>query len=154
MAAGLQLRDIGIAVRIVDELMMRDVLQTIVLRGAEKRKHAEPIGNEIVPPAILQQNVMRRFVGEARELMLPGADQDDGDNGDRDVPPERPIVDGVEPERGANDEREIEVGTCEVEQVGNVIGLPKRLQLLLDARIAQRKNGRRRGDDGGHGCCS
>ena len=42
MAAGLQLRDIGIAVRIVDELMMGDVLQAIVLRRAEEGEHAEP----------------------------------------------------------------------------------------------------------------
>ena len=38
----------GIAVGIVDELVMGQVLQAIVVRGAEEREHGEQIGGEIV----------------------------------------------------------------------------------------------------------
>ena len=79
VAAGLQLRDIGIAVGVVDELVMGDVLQAIVLRRAEQREHAEPVGDEIVESRLLKQNVVRRLVSQPGELMLPGADEHDGE---------------------------------------------------------------------------
>ena len=38
------------------------------------------IGGEIVEEAILEQDVMGRLVGQAGQLMLPCADQNDGSN--------------------------------------------------------------------------
>ena len=65
MAARLQLRDVWIALRIVDELMMGEMLQPIMMRAAVNGKHAAEVGGEIVEPAIAEQDVMGAFVGEA-----------------------------------------------------------------------------------------
>ena len=75
MAAGLQLRNVRIAVGIVDELVMGQVLQAIMLRGAEQREHAEEIGNQIVEEPIAKQNMVGGFMSQARKLMLACPDQ-------------------------------------------------------------------------------
>ena len=50
------------------------------------------IGDQIVPEAILEQNVMRRFMGQAGQLMLPGADEENRQHRDRHVEPPAPVV--------------------------------------------------------------
>ncbi len=150
--AGLQLRHVRIALGIVDELMMRDVLQAVMLRRAEQRKHAEPIGHKIVPQAIAQQDVMRCLVSEPGKLMLPRANEEDREHSDRHVQPPGPVVAGVECKGAADDQRKVEVGAREIKEIGDVVGMAKLLQLLLDARIAERHDGRRRWSGGGHSC--
>jgi len=58
---------IGIAIGIVDELMMGDVLQSVMLRGAVEREHAQPIRRQVVEQPIPQENMVRRFVRQARK---------------------------------------------------------------------------------------
>ena len=91
VAAGLQLGNIRIVSRVIDELVMGEMLQAIVLRRPEKRKHAAPIGHEIVAEAVLEERVVGGLMGEAGELMLTRADQDDREKRDGNVPRPRQI---------------------------------------------------------------
>ena len=75
--------------------MMGQVLQTIVLRGAEQRKHAQQVRRQIVDETILEQNVMGRLVSQPRQLMLPRPDQDHRQQRHRHVPPPAPAERGL-----------------------------------------------------------
>ena len=75
MAARLQLRNVRVAVRIVDELMVREVLQAIQLRRTEHRKHREDVGREIVQQPVFKQNMVYTLMREATQLMLPDSDE-------------------------------------------------------------------------------
>ena len=43
-----------------------------MVRAAVQGKHAEPLGHQVVEPAVAEQNVMHRFVGQAAQLVLAG----------------------------------------------------------------------------------
>ena len=118
--------------------MMRDVLQTIVLGRTEEWEHAKPVGNEIVPEAIAQQDMMRCLVSETGELVLPRADEKDRDDRDRHVEPDRPVVEREKVKRGKNHRCEIQIRAQQIKEIRDVIGPTQRLQPFLDARIAQR----------------
>jgi hypothetical protein len=118
--------------------MVCDVLQPIVVRRAEQRKHAEPVADEVVDNLVLEERAVRRLMGEPRELMLAGADKQDGSEGDRDVPQPGVLIvvdHGVEIHRRPHDDDEIEPGADEVPSVGPVVGRTKRLDLRLDGRV-------------------
>ena len=105
----LQLRHVRVALGVVDELMVGQVLQAIVVRAAVKREHAEQVGGQVVEPAIAKQDVMNRLMGQAAQLVLAGPDQEDREQPDRHVPPKRPphrrAVE-VEPDGSADHGRE------------------------------------------------
>ena len=77
MTALLQLRDVRIAHRIVHELMMGQVVQSVVKRRAEHRKRAQPLARQIVQVAILEQRVVHGLVGQVCQVMLQRTDEDD-----------------------------------------------------------------------------
>ena len=64
MAIDHDLGNVGISLEIIDELVVGQVVQPIVVRRAQHRKHAEPIGGQFIEPAISEQRVMRRLVSE------------------------------------------------------------------------------------------
>ena len=63
--ARLQLRHVRIALRIVDELMVRQVLQPIMVRAGKQREQAEPVGSQLVQRAIAEEDVMHALVRQA-----------------------------------------------------------------------------------------
>ena len=73
----LQLRHVRVAVGVVDELVVGEVLQAVVVDAAEQREHAEQVGREVVQVAVAEQDVVRAFVRQPAELVLPRADEDD-----------------------------------------------------------------------------
>ncbi len=78
--------------------------------------------------------------------MLAGADEDDRDHGHGHIPPPRQApgrsID-VEGDSRADHEGQVDVGARQVVEVGDVIGLPQLLQLLLQEGISQRLRFRR-----------
>ncbi len=138
MAAGLELGDVRIAVRIVDELVMGQMLQAIVLGRGIEREHAEPIRDEIVPQPVFEERMVGRLMGEGGKLVLARADEHDRDHRHRHVPPRAPAfgrLNMVKPERQADDRGKIAIDADKVVNVREVIRLAKLLELFLDVRV-------------------
>ena len=157
VAARLELRDVGIVGRVVDELVMGQVLEPIVMRRAVDREHAQIIGDEVVREPVLEEDVMRRLMRQPRELMLAGADEDDGHDRNRDVPgpgkaPAGPHL--AEGDGETDDDGEVEPGADQPVEVRDVVGLADLLELFLDARVGEGVDGRFRERGGRRSCGS
>src|SRR4029077_19430734 len=112
VAAFPKLRHVWVQIRIVHVLMVRQMLEPVVMRRAEQRKHAKPIGSQIIPVTVAKQNMMCAFMRETSELMLSSADQHDRDERDRRIPPRRPTggsLQVVKPQRSPNDQRQEDI---------------------------------------------
>ena len=134
----LQLRDVRVALGVVDELVMGQVLQAVVVRAAEQREHAQQVGREVVEPAVAEEDVMHPFMGQAAELVLAGPDKDDRQEADRHVPPEGPTCRRavqVEPDGAADHQDEVEVSTAKVEKIRDVVALPQALQSRFESGV-------------------
>ncbi len=86
MAARFHLGDIRVALAVIDELMVGQVLDAIVMGVAQDWEHAKPVRNQLVEPAIAKQHVMAGLVAEGREAMLAGSDEHDSNGSQRDTP--------------------------------------------------------------------
>src|SRR5262245_25601568 len=96
---------------------MSEMLQTIVMGAAEQWEQAQEVRGELVEITTLEKDVVDALMGQAAELMLAGADENDGDHRDRHVPPERPVrrfTIEIEADSGPDNECEVEVGASEV----------------------------------------
>ena len=74
MAARLQLRHVGVAVGVVDELVMGVVLQAVVIERAEQREHRQPVAGQVVESAVAEEDVVAGLVGERRQPVLARPD--------------------------------------------------------------------------------
>ena len=91
MTAGFQLRDVRIAIRSVDELVMGQMLQAVMVNAAEQWKHREQVGSEVIQFSMAKKSVMNAVVGKSAQLVLTRADENDGGQRNRHVPPERNV---------------------------------------------------------------
>jgi len=117
------------------------MLETIVLRAGIQGEHAKPIGKKVVAKAIFEKRVVGGFVSQSGQLMLARADEDDGENGDGDIPPPTPslgILKMVKPKCAPQDKGEEKIDADEIINVGEVIGLPQFLKFFLDVRVLNR----------------
>ncbi len=131
--AFVQLADVGIALRVVDELVVREVMQPEVIGRRQDGKGREPIGRQLVELAVGEQHVVRAFVDGAAELMLRSADDDDGDERRRNRPPPRDLAGARRldhPHRPGNRRRDDEVDARQMLPVGEIVARLERLHLL------------------------
>src|SRR6516164_7955333 len=73
--------------------------------------------------------------------MLAGANEDNGQKCDRNVPPPTPSEGGifvVKPDRAANHDGEIQIDANKIKDVGEIIGPAQVLEDLLDLGIFER----------------
>ena len=120
VAAVVELRAIGIAHRVVDELVMREVMQTELERRGVDRKCGEPIRNKLVELFIVEQDEVRAFVDDAAELMLRCSDDDDRDEGRRNVPPPAETRRGDEaiaPDRTGDRDDDHQINAPDVDEI-------------------------------------
>ena len=128
-----QLADIGIALGIVDELVVRQVMQAEVVGCRQNGKRRQPVGRQLVELAVGEQHVVGAFVDGAAELMLRGADDGDGDKrrGHRPPPGEFAGARRLDHPNGACQRRcNDEVDARQVLPVGEVVARFKRLHLF------------------------
>ena len=135
MSAGLQLEHIGIAFGIIHKLVVGEVLQSVKVGGAVKRKEAEDVGYQLVEEAVLQQDVMRTLVGQAGQLVLPGSDHHHRDQNHRDVPcpVETQLRAPLDKQdcRGQNC-RKVKPGAGQITKVGEIVGRQELPEALLE----------------------
>ncbi len=141
VAAGLQLRDVRVALRVVDELVVGQVLQAVVVRAAEQGQHAEEVRGKVVEVAVAEEDVVNSLMGQAAQLVLAGPHEHDGHDRHGNVPGERqprrrpPQVEGHRP---ADDRGEEQVRSSQVIQVRPVVRSPQLLQPFLQLRVLER----------------
>jgi hypothetical protein len=83
-----QLRDVGIAMGIVDELMMRQMMHAILVRRRIDRKGGQPIRRQLIETLVGKQKGMRPLVNRSAKLMLGRTDDEDGEEPFRRTPPQ------------------------------------------------------------------
>ena len=135
MAARLQLRNVRIAVRIVDELMVREVLQAIQLRRAEHRKHRENVRCQIVQQSVFKQDMMHALVCKATQLVLPDSDENQRQQPHENRPRPFDFTDPnrfKEPDGWCDYRSQEQIRLDEVDPVRPVVGLPKLLQIRFE----------------------
>ena len=126
VAAIVELRAIGIAHRVVDELVMRQVMQTELERRGVDRKCGEPIGNKLVQLFVVEQDEVRAFVDDAAELMLRCSDDDDCNKSRRNVPPPpetRRGDEAIAPDRTGDRDDDHQINAPDVDEIREVIAL-------------------------------
>ncbi len=74
VAAGGHLRNVGVAFRIVRELMMSQVLNPVMMGGAQHWEHGEEVRNHFVEQPIAEEHVVAGFVRERRQAVLARPD--------------------------------------------------------------------------------
>src|SRR6188768_221290 len=87
--AFMQLSPIRIAQRIVDELVVRQMVQAILERRRIDRKTAEPVRYGFVQDLVLEQGEVRSLVNHTAKLMLRRADGRDAQHRHWNIPPPR-----------------------------------------------------------------
>src|SRR5262249_13785217 len=134
LAAGFHELETRIALGIIDELVMGQVLQAVVVRNAQNRKHAQPVGGQLVEQPIAKKEVMAGFVAQGDQPVLTDADHEDGHSGDWKEPspvnaPINPVlIKGDGDSCSANEEQ---VFTAEIEPVGPIIRAAQRVDTAL-----------------------
>ena len=58
MAVGLELGKVGVTLRVIDELVVGEVLEPIVVDACEEREHAEQVGGEVIEDDTLRFEVL------------------------------------------------------------------------------------------------
>ena len=140
VARHLGLSKVGIAHRIVDELMMRQMMQTERVRRCVDWECREPIRNDLVLLPVGKEDVVRALVNASAKLMLEAADDDNGENRHRDGQPRtqsRRLRVMVRPERRHHRRNEDSVVGCEEFMVRVIVPLLEPLKLRSD-RFIQR----------------
>ena len=132
---------LGIALPVVHMVVMAEVHHAILGRRRDEREHAEQVRSPFVEQTILEQDVVRAFMHEAGEPVLHHADAEDGEHGDRHVPPERESPGGAtfeEADAAAKDQRQRGVIGGDVKPVGDVVGRSQRRNAFMQSRRVQR----------------